>query len=147
MRGHDLGPEFMAGIRAIIVAGVSGQKEACRTAVWDFEPLRVAAGLPDVRRRIDHMIVEEHEFAYARPDAPSRGFLDPPISERFAEITAPTLVVLGTGEAPVLTEQGQAMARTIPGAQLKMIEGAGHIVNMEQPAAYLAVLLEWLRAH
>jgi len=42
--------KFMAGIRAIIVAGAAGQKDACRAAVWNFEPLRVAAGLPDVRR-------------------------------------------------------------------------------------------------
>jgi pimeloyl-ACP methyl ester carboxylesterase len=147
MRGHDLGPEFMAGIRAILVAGAGGEKDACRTAVWDFEPLGVAAGLPDVRRRIDQMIVEEHEFAYARPGAPARGFLEPPVSVRFAEITAPTLILVGNGEMRVLIEQGQAMARTIPGAQLKMIEGAGHVVNMEQPAAFVSVVLEWLRAH
>jgi len=93
------------------------------------------------------MIVEDHEFAYARPEAPARGFLDPPISERFAEIMAPTLVLIGNSEMPVLIEQGQAMARTIPGAQLKMIDGAGHIANMEQPAAFVSAVLEWLRAH
>lgn len=39
------------------------------------------------------------------------------------------------------------MARTIPGARMTVIEGAGHIANMEQPEAYLAEVLEWLRAH
>ena len=69
------------------------------------------------------------------------------IGERFAEIIAPTLVVVGDGEMRVLIDQGQTMARTIPGARMTVIEGAGHIVNMEQPEAYLAAVLEWLRAH
>ena len=147
MNGHDLGPEFMQGMRAVIRAGVAGDKPACRAALWDFAPLRVAATIPAAREQIDRLMVEDHEFAYARPGAPPRGFLDPPISLRFAEITAPTLVILGDGEMPTLTEQGEVMARSIPGARIRVVEGAGHIVNLEQPAAYLQVLLDWLRAH
>lgn len=147
MKGHDLGPEFMQGMRAVIRAGVAGDKATCRTALWDFAPLRVAATIPAAREQIDRLMVEDHEFAYARPGAPARGFLDPPISLRFAEVTAPTLVVLGDGEMPTLYEQGEMMARDIPGAQLQVIKGAGHIVNLEQPAAYLNVLSDWLRAH
>lgn len=147
MRGHDLGPEFLSGMRAVIVAGAGGRKDECRTALWGFEPLRVAGTLPEVRGRIDTMIVEEHEFAYARADAPRRGFLDPPVSARFGEITAPTLVVIGDREMPALAEQGRVMARAIPGARLATIAGAGHIVNMERPAAYADLVLEWLRAH
>lgn len=147
MHGHDLGPEFMAGMRAVMLAGVAGRKDECRTAVWGFEPLRVAATIPAARERIDRMMVEDHEFAYARPDAPKRGFIEPPTSTRFAEITAPTLVIVGDGEMPTLTQQGELMAATIPGARLHVIEGAGHIVNIEQPQAYTQVISEWLRTH
>ncbi|HEY8806298.1 MAG TPA: alpha/beta fold hydrolase [Candidatus Limnocylindria bacterium] len=146
MRGRDLGPEFITGMRAVVSAGAAGDKDRCLAAAWDFAPLRVAAGLPDARGRIDRMI-REHEFAYARPGAPKRGYLDPPISQRFAEITAPTLVVIGDGEMPALLEQGEAMAASIPGAQLAVVAGAGHIVNLEQPVAYDALVSEWLRAH
>lgn len=147
MRGHDLGPEFTQGMRAVILAGAAGRKDDCRTALWGFAPLRVAATIPAARERIDRLMVEEHEFAQGRPDAPKRGFLDPPISSRFAEVTAPTLVVVGDGEMPALAEQAALMARSIPGARLSLIMGAGHIVNMEQPEAYTQVVLEWLRAH
>ena len=146
MRGHDLGPEFMTGMRAVVVAGAAGRKDECLAAAWDFAPLRVAGDLPEVRRRVDQLI-REHEFAYARPDAPKRGWIEPPVSQRFGEITAPTLVVLGDGEMPALTEQGRAMARAIPAAEVAVIEGAGHIVNLERPAPYLAVVQHWLRAH
>lgn len=146
MRGHDLGPEFTQGMRAVIVAGAAGLKDECRTALWGFAPLRVAATIPEVRARIDRLMVEEHQFAQGRPQAPKRVFLDPPVSSRFAEVKAPTLVVVGDGEMPALAEQGALMARSIPGARLHVITGAGHIVNIEQPKAYTKVVLEWLRA-
>ena len=147
MPGHDLGPDFMRGARAVILAGAAGRKDECRAALWGFAPLRVAATIPAARERIDRMIVEEHEFAQGRPDAPRPGFLDPPISSRFAEVTAPTLVVVGDGEMPALAEQAALMERSIPGARLSVIRGAGHIVNIEQPEAYTQVVLEWLRAN
>jgi 3-oxoadipate enol-lactonase len=145
--GYDLGPEFMRGARAVVVAGAAGRKDECRAALWGFAPMRVAATIPAARERIDRMMVEEHEFAQARPDAPSREFLDPPISARLAEVTAPTLVVVGDGEMPALAEQAALMARSIVGGRLRVIRGAGHIVNMERPEAYMQVVLEWLREH
>jgi len=147
MRGYDLGSEFWEGMRAVIRAGSAGRKNECRAALWRFAPLRVAATIPEAAERIDRMMVEEHEFAYARPDAPSQEFLDPPTSSRFAEIAAPTLVILGDGEMPALAEQGELMARGIPNARLIVISGAGHIVNIEQPAAYTQVVQEWLATH
>lgn len=147
MPGHDLGPEFMRGARAVILAGAAGRKDDCRAALWGFAPMRVAATIPAARERIDGLMVEQHEFAQGRPDAPRPRFLDPPISSRFAEVKAPTLVVVGDGEMPVLAEQAALMARSITGAKLTVIRGAGHIVNMEQPEAYTQVVLEWLRAH
>lgn len=147
MRGHDLGPEFMQGMRAVILAGAARRKDECRTAVWGFEPLRVAATIPAARERLDRMIVEDHEFAYAQPNAPKREFIEPPTSSRFAEITAPTLVIIGDGEMATLADQGTLMARSIPGARLHVISGAGHIVNIEQPEAYARVVQEWLRTH
>ena len=64
-----------------------------------------------------------------------------------ATITAPTLVIVGDGEMPTLADQGSLMARSIGGARLHVISGAGHIVNIEQPEAYARVVQEWLRTH
>ncbi len=134
-------PEFMQGMRAVIAAGAAGLKDNCRAALWGFAPLRVAATIPRARARIDRLIVEDHHFPQGRPGTPKRVFLDPPVSSRFAEISAPTLVVVGDGEMPALAEQGALMARGIPEAQLSVIEGAGHIVNIEQPEAYTEIVL------
>jgi YbgC/YbaW family acyl-CoA thioester hydrolase len=57
----------------------------------------------------------------------------------------PTLVVVG--EADILTppEQARAMASAIPGAQLAIIPGAGHLPPVEQPEATTASLREFLK--
>jgi len=146
MRGHDLGPEFMTGMRAVTSAGAAGDKDACVAAAWDFAPLRVAAGLSEARPRID-MMIRAHDFGYARPGAPKRSSLEPPVSARFEEVAAPTLVVIGDGEMPALIEQGETMARRIPGARVELIPGAGHVVNVERPAEYQAAVFDWLRTH
>lgn len=147
MRGHDVGPEFTQGMRAVIAAGAAGLTDDCRAALWGFAPLRVAATIPRARALIDRLMVEEHQFAQGRPNAPKRVFLDPPVSSRFPEITSPTLVVVGDGEMPALAEQGALMARGIPGARLSVIRGAGHIVNIERPEAYTEIVLGWIRSH
>ena len=41
-------------------------------------------------------------------------------------ITAPTLVIHGTGDRLVPPSGGRATARAIPGARLELIEGMGH---------------------
>jgi pimeloyl-ACP methyl ester carboxylesterase len=50
-----------------------------------------------------------------------------------SSIRVPTLVLVGSEDAltpPALSEE---MHRNIPGAELVVIEGAGHLSNLEQP--------------
>jgi pimeloyl-ACP methyl ester carboxylesterase len=46
----------------------------------------------------------------------------------------------------VLTPPAEArlMAERIPGARLALLEGAGHLANLERPEAFNAVLLDFL---
>jgi 3-oxoadipate enol-lactonase len=60
-------------------------------------------------------------------------------------ITVPTLVVFGAEDAitPAETE-GRSLAETVPGAKLVVIPNAGHLSNLEQPAAFNAAVREFL---
>jgi 3-oxoadipate enol-lactonase len=59
-------------------------------------------------------------------------------------IRAPTLVV--TSEDPLYSpEIASDMARRIPGARLAMIEGAGHLSNLEQPDRFNELVLDFLQ--
>lgn len=147
LRGYDVGAEFTGGMRAIYDAALAGNKDLLRERVWSFAPMRVASTLPAARTRLDRMIVEDHQYGHARPDAPPRALTEPPAATRLTEISVPTLIVVGDREMPALAEKGEYVARTIPGARLAVVPGAGHFVNIEQPEAYTRILLEWLAEH
>ncbi|MEM1315065.1 MAG: alpha/beta fold hydrolase [Pseudomonadota bacterium] len=50
----------------------------------------------------------------------------PPRAERLARIDAPTLIIHGTDDALLPIEHGRDLARRIPGAELREVEGMGH---------------------
>lgn len=62
-------------------------------------------------------------------------------------ITAPALVVVGAEDALTPPETSREMARRIPGARLTVIEGAGHLSNIEQPEAFNRAVLAFLTEH
>lgn len=83
--------------------------------------------------------------AYARQ---AHAYLAYDPAERLAGIAAPTLVVVG--EQDVLTPPwiARAVAASIPGARLEIIagEGASHLVPLERPEEFNALLTRFLEA-
>ena len=61
-----------------------------------------------------------------------------------ASIPCPTLVVAGEEDSFIPVSDTQAFASQIPSAQLGVIRQAGHLVNLEQPAAFQTTLSRWL---
>jgi pimeloyl-ACP methyl ester carboxylesterase len=70
----------------------------------------------------------------------------PAISE-LSTLTCPTMVILGELDLPDFSDIAQRLAAEIPSAALRVIPGAGHMANMEAPAAVNELLLAHLRAH
>ncbi len=65
------------------------------------------------------------------------------VIDGLAGIRAPTLIIVGDQDQPFLAPC-EYMAKKIPGARLEVIAGAGHSSNLDQPAAFNRVLLEFL---
>ena len=63
------------------------------------------------------------------------------------EIHAPTLLVWGDADQRAPMNIGHQLETEIPGARLAVIPGAGHVSNLEAPAAFNAILHEFLLAH
>lgn len=145
MPGYDLGQEFTTGIRAISRAVGDRNIELARRLIWEFAPFRVASTMPAVRARLDTMFLRDHTWPQSRPGAPVRQRLHAPLAQLLPQVAVPVLIIVGDGEMPVLRQQADSMARAIPGAQLVVIAGAGHVANMEQPARFTRVVLDWLR--
>jgi 3-oxoadipate enol-lactonase len=61
-------------------------------------------------------------------------------------IDVPTLILVGEEDVPTPVKEARAMAQRIPGARLEVIAQAGHLANMERPAAFNHLLTEFLGA-
>lgn len=59
-------------------------------------------------------------------------------------IKVPTLVLCGEHDELCPVKRHEFMAELIPGAELKIIEGAGHLPTLEQPDATTDALRRWL---
>lgn len=63
---------------------------------------------------------------------------------RLRRISCPTLVLCGAGDTICPPAMSLAMAASIPGARVAIIERAGHYVTIEQPEAVADELSAWL---
>jgi pimeloyl-ACP methyl ester carboxylesterase len=61
------------------------------------------------------------------------------------KIAVPTLCLAGELDATAPPKVLRGMADRIPGAEFAQIAAAGHIANVEQPAAFEAVLIDFLQ--
>jgi pimeloyl-ACP methyl ester carboxylesterase len=60
-------------------------------------------------------------------------------------ISCPTLIACGRQDEWSPVAQHEAMAAAIPGARLEVFENCGHFLPVEQPEAFNAALLDWMR--
>lgn len=66
------------------------------------------------------------------------------IRDRYAAIDLPVLVCWGADDAWVPVERGRELAALIPGAELRVIDAAGHLLPEDRPAELTAALLAFL---
>ena len=69
----------------------------------------------------------------------------PPLSTRLHEVRVPTVVITGGRDLQDFQTVAETLARNLPNAQRRVIEKAGHMVNLEAPEEFNATLVEfWL---
>jgi pimeloyl-ACP methyl ester carboxylesterase len=71
---------------------------------------------------------------------------DTGVAKRLPRIEAPTLVVTSSRDAIVPAAHGPAWQRAIRGAALGVIEGAGHVAELEQPERFAELVRQFLVA-
>jgi pimeloyl-ACP methyl ester carboxylesterase len=59
-------------------------------------------------------------------------------------IAVPSLVIVGDADSISPPAEARAMAAALPNAELTVIEGAGHLANLEAPAAFTAAMRSFL---
>ena len=87
-----------------------------------------------VRRATPEAFEGQQRAGLHRPDA----------TAYLPRIACPTLVLCGRQDGWSPVPQHEVMARTIPGAALRLIEHCGHMATVERPAEVTAALQAWL---
>lgn len=98
---------------------------------------------PDIVQRLREMIVNTSPAGAAatlRGMAQRRNHV--PLLPR---IIAPTLILVGSEDALTPVADSELMRREIGGSRLTIIEGAGHVSNLENTEDFNAPLVEFLR--
>jgi 3-oxoadipate enol-lactonase len=166
----DFALEFPERVRSLIVAagGIGGYESAeeappetwevpeklweakdwaaladWETAYWADGPGQSPDRVPDIRERVHGWILENYR---AEKEEGTPQPLDPPAVGRLAGMRTPLLVILGTLDDRGTSDAMRHLARTVPGARLEEFEAA-HMVNLEHPDRFNALLREFLAAH
>lgn len=95
----------------------------------------IARYLAMVRRAGAAQLIAQNRAVMARTD--SRPGLP--------NISCPVLVVVGEADGLTPPEHAREMAALIPGAELAVVSGAGHMLTMEKPEQVAALLRDWLQ--
>jgi 3-oxoadipate enol-lactonase len=67
--------------------------------------------------------------------------------DRLPTLRVPTLVIHGTEDQAVSVENARVLAERIPGAELRLIEGAGHLYHSERAEEADAAVLDFVGRH
>jgi 3-oxoadipate enol-lactonase len=68
----------------------------------------------------------------------------PDSTPTLATIDVPTMIVVGDEDAITPPSEAEAMHAAIPSSRLEVLAGAGHLSNLERPAAFNHVVSEFL---
>jgi pimeloyl-ACP methyl ester carboxylesterase len=123
---------------------------APRSAVPKSEPWRAlyAPGFPEAHP--DH-VAEDLRIGGEQPRHPSGGRRQWEAMQLFDSydrlplITAPALVLHGAEDQLIAPANAEVLAGRIPGAELVLLEGAGHLYHSEQAEAADAAVLDFVR--
>src|ERR671939_592461 len=118
------------GVERAVIGGLSmGGKSTRRRHPAIVEQVRrmlEAASVPGIVGALEAMI--------ARPDS----------TPTLETIDVPTLVIVGDEDVLTPVAEAEAIHRRVAGSRLEVIAGAGHVSNIERPAAFNHVVSEFL---
>jgi pimeloyl-ACP methyl ester carboxylesterase len=140
----DWPPPFREHGRQLEEAATRGDVAAAidlQLAMWVDGPLRRPEQVDPGARALARTMLDDLWRHWQRAD-PSVVWSDPAVGERLHEIAVPTLGVAFALDHPFLNERAHAVGKAAPLGRVATLEGGAHLLPLEQPAAFAALLLE-----
>lgn len=89
---------------------------------------------------------EPGQAAFYRQIAQSDQAYTDEIESLYPKLEIPVLVVWGERDTWIPLDRGRRLSELIPGAELRIVQDAGHLIQLDQPEALTAILTRWLSA-
>jgi pimeloyl-ACP methyl ester carboxylesterase len=127
---------------------IAGGDEGMADYADELLPRMVAPVTLTERRPVaDHVLAMMRSTPAAGAAAALRGRAErPDYDATLAALTVPTLVVVGDDDTYTPVAEAQRMHDLIPGSSLVVVEGTGHLPNLERPDEFNAAFDGLLRA-
>jgi 3-oxoadipate enol-lactonase len=137
----DIGDE-LAAFEAAYERGDKAAAAELEAQIWVDGPQRTSDQV-DPTFRAQALALIRHTLEL--PDGPGqRQEPDPPAIERLAEVDVPVLVLRGEYDTMDIQALARLLTDNIPGATQKVIPDTAHLPNMERPAVFNRLLLDFL---
>ena len=143
VRGHAiLSAETLSQLQALVADGENEEalifffREVARMAPKQIEVLRMAPNWPARVEAAARTIVREAEAP------PAYDF----IPERFAAVTTPTLLLLGSESPQFMADATVAVSEALPNSRIVTLEGQEHVAMNTAPDLFVRTVVEFLRA-
>lgn len=118
--------------------GIPAAKES-----WLVHPFFAPAQRqPSVAARLEQIVADYSGWHFLNKN-PER-ILEPLAVERLAELKMPMLVMVGEYDTPDLLQISAFIAQQVPQAQKLLLQGVGHMANMEAPEPVTEAILDFL---
>ena len=137
-------PEKRAEFIRLRQAPLKAGKEPRDIADALVESLAAPGADERARRQLWESIAALHKDSYLKTIEASLSFDQ---SAEIDRIGVPTLLIYGEHDRLTPPAIGQALHDRVAGSEFVKIEGAGHLTNIERPAAFNAALLAFLSKH
>ena len=119
-----------------------GAGEAAGRMIPNYFTENTSTMRPDLAAQAEAMIIKQSPAVI---NASMRAIMTrSDATSLLSAIDCPVLVLNGEEDKLTTKETAESMHALIPGAQLRLLAGAGHISNLEQPEAFNSALLDHL---
>ena len=148
LRGFEMNDETKAGWDEEEAALERGDDDAAveiNLRMWVDGPSRSADEVdPELRRKIGEMQRRAIDLWRSAGEEGEHQPLVEDWGDRLAEISVPTLVLVGELDRPEMRAIAERLDREIPNSRRETIAGTAHVPNMERPEEFDRLVLEFL---
>ncbi len=140
--GFEHSPEFQAWFAFLASQASESGVETAKAHLLDTPLLESARAKVDVARRLGQAFSTYSGWHWVNEDPGSD--LEPPAIQRLEQICAPTLIIAGERTDSDLRSIADLLQARIPDAREIILDGVGHVPNMEDPKTVNEIVLDFL---